>query len=131
MFGAIGANQFRYDKQEDPGATILNTAGDARGTSRFETGKSEGVSGEAGVRARFDTGPVGHEVVVSGSALEPDRLARADQLRDLPHQHLPADLVGESGNSGIARSQRASRDSSGCAVSALPIPSPPWAACCK
>ncbi|MGY2810531.1 TonB-dependent receptor [Bradyrhizobium sp. USDA 4506] len=68
LFGAIGGNQFRYDKQEDPGATLLNTAGDALGTSRFQTGKSEGASGEAGIRARFDTGPVGHEVVVSGSA---------------------------------------------------------------
>ncbi|MGL1166910.1 hypothetical protein ACSTLJ_00140, partial [Vibrio parahaemolyticus] len=61
-------NEFRYDKREDPGATILNTAGDALGTSRFQTGKSESISGEAGVRARFDTGPIGHEVVVSGSA---------------------------------------------------------------
>src|SRR5207237_9345203 len=55
--------------QEAPGATILTTAGNALSTSRFQTGKSEGVSGEAGVRARFDTGPVGHEVVVSGSSL--------------------------------------------------------------
>ncbi|WP_223153825.1 TonB-dependent receptor [Bradyrhizobium japonicum] len=69
VFGAIGANQFTFDKQEAPGATILNTAGDALSTSRFQTGKNDGVSGEAGVRARFDTGPVGHEIVVSGSAM--------------------------------------------------------------
>lgn len=69
LFGAIGGNQFGYDKQEAPGATILTSAGDASSTSRFQTGKSEAVSGEAGVRARFDTGPIGHEVVVSGSSL--------------------------------------------------------------
>lgn len=69
VFGAIGGNQFGYDKREAPGATLLTASGDALSTSRFQTGKSEGVSGEAGVRARFDTGPVSHEVVVSGSAL--------------------------------------------------------------
>lgn len=70
VFGAVGGNQFGYDKREAPGATILTTSGDALSTSRFQTGKSEAVSGEAGVRARFDTGPVGHEVVVSGSVLD-------------------------------------------------------------
>ncbi len=69
VYGAIGGNQFNFNKQEDPGATILNTAGDAQGTSRFQQGKTEGVSGEAGVRARFDTGPISHEVVVNASAL--------------------------------------------------------------
>ncbi|MBR1222919.1 TonB-dependent siderophore receptor [Bradyrhizobium sp. U87765 SZCCT0131] len=70
LFGAIGVNRFNFDKQEAPGATILNTAGDAQSTSKFQTGKSETVSGEAGVRSRFDTGPVRHEVVVSGSSMQ-------------------------------------------------------------
>ncbi|MGY4628630.1 TonB-dependent receptor [Bradyrhizobium sp. USDA 4486] len=69
LFGAIGGNQFGYDKREAPGATLLMASGNALSTSRFQTGKSEGVSGEAGVRARLDTGPVSHEMVVSGSAL--------------------------------------------------------------
>ncbi|MGO4715198.1 TonB-dependent receptor [Bradyrhizobium sp. 2TAF24] len=70
LFGAIGVNRFNFDKQEAPGATILNSAGDAQSTSKFQTGKSETVSGEAGVRTRFDTGPVRHEVVVSGSSMQ-------------------------------------------------------------
>lgn len=70
LFGAIGGNHFGFDKQEAPGATILNAAGDAQSTSKFQIGKSEAVSGEAGIRSRFETGPIGHEVVVSGSAMQ-------------------------------------------------------------
>ncbi|MFB9262482.1 TonB-dependent receptor [Bradyrhizobium erythrophlei] len=70
LFGAIGGNHFGFDKQEAPGATILDTAGNAQSTSRYQIGKSDTASGEAGIRSRFDTGPIGHEVVVSGSALQ-------------------------------------------------------------
>jgi iron complex outermembrane recepter protein len=70
LFGAIGGNRFGFDKQEAPGATILNSLGDARSTSQFQNGKSEVVSGEAGVRSRFDTGPIQHEVVTSVSSLQ-------------------------------------------------------------
>ena len=70
LFGAVGANQFGYDKLEDPGATLLNAQGDARSTSRYQEGKSRAVSAEAGVRARFKTGPVDHQFVVSGSSLQ-------------------------------------------------------------
>lgn len=70
LFVALGASRFDFDKQEAPGPTILNSAGDARSSSRLQTGKSEAISGEAGVRSRFDTGPVRHEVVISGSSLQ-------------------------------------------------------------
>lgn len=70
LFGAIGGNHFGYDKQEAPGATILDSMGNAQSTSRFQIGKSDTVSGEAGIRSRFDIGPIGHEVVVSGSSLQ-------------------------------------------------------------
>jgi iron complex outermembrane recepter protein len=69
VFGAIGGNLFGFDKRESPGPTILNSAGDAQSTSTFQTGKSDALSGEAGVRSRFTTGPIDHEVVFSGSAL--------------------------------------------------------------
>ncbi|MCD0421288.1 TonB-dependent siderophore receptor [Rubrivivax sp. JA1024] len=69
VFGAIGGNLFGFDKRESPGPTILNSAGAAQSTSTFQTGKTDSVSGEAGVRSRFTTGPIDHEVVVSGSAL--------------------------------------------------------------
>lgn len=70
VFGAIGANRFSYDKQEAPGATILDAVGNAQSTSTFQTGRSVAISGEAGVRAHFDTGPVRHEVVITGSSME-------------------------------------------------------------
>jgi iron complex outermembrane receptor protein len=70
LFAAIGANQFKFNKREAPGATILNEAGDARSVSNHQFGKTEALSGEAGVRAKFDTGPVSHEAVISASYLD-------------------------------------------------------------
>lgn len=70
LFGAIGGNRFSFDKQEAPGATLLNSTGAAQSTSQFQIGKSEAVSGEAGVRSRFDTGPIAQEVVVSADSLQ-------------------------------------------------------------
>lgn len=70
LFGAIGANQFGYDKLEDPGATILDAQGDARSTSRYQQGTSHAVSAEAGIRARLHTGPIDHQLVLSGSSLQ-------------------------------------------------------------
>ena len=70
LFGAVGVNQFGYDKLEDPGATLLNGQGDALSTSRYQEGKSHAVSAEAGMRARFKTGPVDHQFVVSASSLQ-------------------------------------------------------------
>ncbi|WFU74345.1 TonB-dependent siderophore receptor [Bradyrhizobium sp. CB2312] len=95
VFGAIGGNRFGFDKQEAPGATILNTAGDASSTSRFQTGKSEAASGEAGVRARFDTGPVAHEVVVNGSSLQrTDWLGQTNYANYLTNIYTPTLLAG-------------------------------------
>jgi iron complex outermembrane recepter protein len=70
VFGAIGGNHFEFTKQEAPGATILNAAGDASSTSTLQNGRTQSVSGEAGVRLRFNTGPVSHEMVLSGSSLQ-------------------------------------------------------------
>jgi iron complex outermembrane receptor protein len=69
-FGAFGANFFDYDKREAPGATILDYTGAAASTSTFQTGQSRNLSGEAGVRTRFDTGPIRHEVAVSANLLQ-------------------------------------------------------------
>ncbi|WP_025136038.1 TonB-dependent receptor [Achromobacter sp. DH1f] len=70
LFGAVGANRFDYDKREAPGATILNVNGDASSTSTHQHGKTQAVSGEAGIRARIETGPVSHQLVVSGNQLD-------------------------------------------------------------
>ncbi len=94
VFGAIGANRFSYDKREDPGATILNAAGDARSVSRFQTGDSDAVSGEAGIRGKFETGPFTHEVVVSGNALSySDRLGQTDHQTYLTNIYRPVVLT--------------------------------------
>lgn len=69
-FGSFGTNFFDYDKREAPGATILDYAGAAASTSTFQTGQSRNFSGEAGVRTRFDTGPIKHEVAASANLLQ-------------------------------------------------------------
>lgn len=110
VFGAVGANRFAYDKREDPGATILNAAGDARSVSRFQTGNSEAVSGEAGIRGHFETGPFSHELVVSGNALTySDRLGQTDYQTYLTNIYRPVILTSPGavvpGNSfGIGKS---------------------------
>lgn len=70
FFGAIGGNRFDFDKREAPGATIVGSNGDAVSTSTHQHGKTEAVSGEAGVRLRLDTGPVSHQLVLSGNRLD-------------------------------------------------------------
>jgi iron complex outermembrane recepter protein len=70
LYGAVGMNRFGYDKIEDPGATITNVLGDATSTSRYQEGRSHALSAEAGVKARFKTGPVDHQLVVGGNRLD-------------------------------------------------------------
>lgn len=95
LFGAIGGNRFNFDKQEAPGATLLNAAGDARSTSQFQIGKTDAGSGEAGVRSRFDTGFIGHEVVLSGSALQKTNwLGQTNYGNYSTNIYVPALLAG-------------------------------------
>lgn len=70
VFAAIGANTFHFDKRETNGGTILNDAGDVKITSNaFQKGQYDTVTGEVGVRGRFSTGPIDHEVTLSANAL--------------------------------------------------------------
>ncbi|MDR5760657.1 TonB-dependent siderophore receptor, partial [Caballeronia sp. LZ035] len=70
LFGAVGMNRFGYDKIEDPGATITDVQGDATSTSRYQQGSTHALSAEAGVKARFKTGPIDHQLVVGGNRLD-------------------------------------------------------------
>ncbi|TCW84408.1 TonB-dependent siderophore receptor [Burkholderia sp. SRS-46] len=70
LYGAAGINRFGYDKLEDPGAVITDVQGNATSTSKFQTGRSHALSAEAGVRARFRTGPIEHRLVVGGNYLQ-------------------------------------------------------------
>ncbi|PEQ15008.1 TonB-dependent siderophore receptor, partial [Piscirickettsia salmonis] len=70
LFGAFGANRFDYNKREAPGATIVSDNGDALSTSTHQKGKTEATSGEIGIRGRIETGPVTHQLVLSGNRLE-------------------------------------------------------------
>ncbi|MGU7773870.1 TonB-dependent siderophore receptor [Burkholderia sp. MR1-5-21] len=70
LFGAVGINRFGYDKLEDPGATITDVLGNATSTSKYQQGRSHALSAEAGVRARFRTGPIEHRLVIGGNFLQ-------------------------------------------------------------
>ncbi|WP_373744032.1 TonB-dependent siderophore receptor [Achromobacter insuavis] len=70
LFGAFGANRFDYNKREAPGVTIVGDNGDALSTSTHQKGKTEATSGEIGIRGRIETGPVTHQLVLSGNRLE-------------------------------------------------------------
>lgn len=72
VFGAIGGNRFDYNKREAPGATITDNAGDATSTSNYQQGKTRAVSGEIGIRAAVDTGPISHQLVLSGNRYDQD-----------------------------------------------------------
>ncbi|WP_268631390.1 hypothetical protein, partial [Escherichia coli] len=43
---------------------------DALSTSTHQKGKTEATSGEIGIRGRIETGPVTHQLVLSGNRLE-------------------------------------------------------------
>lgn len=70
LFAAIGGNHFAYDKREAPSYTILDTTGNATGVSNFQEGRTHSLSTEAGARARFATGSIDHQLVVTGSILD-------------------------------------------------------------
>lgn len=72
LFGAIGANTFRYDKQENPAFTLLDGTGRTRVNSVFQTGDTVGISGEAGARTRFATGGIRHEAAFTATILDQD-----------------------------------------------------------
>ncbi|MCJ2087107.1 TonB-dependent receptor [Methylobacterium sp. E-005] len=70
LFGALGANSFTYAKRENPAFTLLDETGLARSNSVFQTGDTAAISGEAGARARFETGGIRHEAAVTPTALD-------------------------------------------------------------
>lgn len=70
LFGAVGSNSFTYAKRENPAFTLLDVTGRAKSNSVFQTGDTATVSGEAGARARFETGGIRHEAVFTATALD-------------------------------------------------------------
>jgi iron complex outermembrane receptor protein len=70
VYGTFGGNFFDFDKREAPGATILGYDGAASSTSTFQSGQSRNLTGEAGLRTKFNTGPIKHEVAFSANLLQ-------------------------------------------------------------
>lgn len=70
VFASVGANTFHFDKRETNGGTILDDAGNVDITANArQFGQYDTVTGEAGIRSRFSTGPIDHEATFSANAL--------------------------------------------------------------
>ncbi|HVX37305.1 MAG TPA: TonB-dependent receptor, partial [Hyphomicrobium sp.] len=71
-FAAIGANGFNFSKRETNGGTIINNAGDVdtTGSNALQNGRYTTVTGEAGLRARFTTGPFDHQATISANGFD-------------------------------------------------------------
>ena len=70
LFGSLGANHFTYAKRENPAFTLLDRTGRTQSNSVFQTGDTASISGEAGIRARFDTGAIRHMAVFTATGLD-------------------------------------------------------------
>ncbi len=93
LFAALGANRFAYDKQENPAFTLLDRTGRTRVNSIAQTGDTNTVSGEAGARARFATGPIRHEAVFTATALDQDlSLGQTSYPNSLTNLYAPVRL---------------------------------------
>lgn len=96
VYGTIGHNHFEYDKQEAPGLTILNHAGDARSTSILQHGHNTSLSAEVGTRAKLATGPVQHQLVLAANTLRQKgwfgQTQYGDYLTNIYHPSYPESL---------------------------------------
>ncbi|MCJ2014358.1 TonB-dependent receptor [Methylobacterium sp. J-076] len=94
LFGALGANRFAYDKQENPAFTLLDATGRTRVNSVFQTGDTATLSGEAGVRGRFATGGIRHEVAFTATRLDQDlTLGQTTYANYLSNLYAPVRLA--------------------------------------
>nr|WP_276081533.1 TonB-dependent siderophore receptor [Methylobacterium sp. GC_Met_2] len=70
LIGALGVNSFTYAKRENPSFSLLDVTGLTKSNSVFQTGDTATISGEAGARARFETGEIRHEAVFTATVLD-------------------------------------------------------------
>lgn len=72
-FAALGQLRYRYSGYiNGTRAAIRNAAGDYLGTTFHQRGSTDTTSAEVGLRGRFATGSVRHQIVLSATSLEFD-----------------------------------------------------------
>lgn len=69
VYLAGGANGFNFSKRETNGHTIIRSNGDATADDNYMKGKYRTNTEEAGIRARFETGPVSHQLTINVNRL--------------------------------------------------------------
>jgi iron complex outermembrane receptor protein len=97
LFANFGGSQSSVSRLSDQTPTILNAAGDTRSTPMFFRFGIDRSTANAGLRARFDTGPIRHTVVLQGSGYR-DRLDRGSNngTAVLSNMYSPIDRPGQN-----------------------------------
>ncbi len=85
IFGAVGGADNKFDGLTFT-PTVQNASGAYNATTSYYLVNSHTISTEAGVRAKFATGPITHKVVVAGTYL--------DQKSQIPTLLSPAGFTG-------------------------------------
>ena len=71
LYGGFGKRKHHMDAVAG-NPTLLNAAGDFTSTPAWQVWEVEGYSGEAGINARFDTGPVKHRLSLGATKVVQD-----------------------------------------------------------
>jgi iron complex outermembrane receptor protein len=92
VFADAGAAKTDVARLSDPTPTILDAAGDTRATPQNWKFQVNRWSADTGVRVRFDSGPVAHNVALQAS-LYRDRLAQASNSGTAASSNLYAPIA--------------------------------------
>lgn len=85
LFGAVGGTKNKYVGLRDS-PTLTSLSGAFTASSSFLDTRQSDLSSEAGIRAKFATGPIDHKLVIVGSYI--------DQTVNTPLFFLPASYFG-------------------------------------
>jgi iron complex outermembrane recepter protein len=96
LFASVGGAHSWADRLSDQTPTILNAAGDTSSTPMYFRFGVERSSTDAGLRARFNTGPIRHTVTLQGSGYR-DRLKRGSSTGTavLSNMYSPIERPGQ------------------------------------
>jgi iron complex outermembrane receptor protein len=97
LFASVGGAHTWVDRLSDQTPTIQNAVGDTRSVPMFFRFGVDRSSADGGLRARFNTGPVRHNVTLQGTGYR-DRLERGSTTGTtvLSNMYSPIDRPGQA-----------------------------------
>lgn len=124
VYGALGEARYRYEGYLNGTRVIVSGEdGKASGQTFNQAGYTHGVSGEAGIRGSFSTGPVAHQVVLGLTSLQ-SRTGSAAVTSSAAYVTNIYDPIGSpslAGATGAARPSSSNRYSSFALADTLSI----------